>query len=484
MPRKASSRKASKNKRSVTRRPSGNKKRSHTRRRRNGGEVIGAGGYGCVLSPPLRCEGEPSRPDAATTVSKLMETDDALQELEEINEVIERIKEIPDYKEYTLLDGVRSCKPDVDDIKMEDTFGKGCHNVRMLQQGYYDDDRMLILQMPKGGTPVNEYIEKGLYRNEDGLSYFMRGMADLLTGLIVPMNNVGVYNQDVKDQNILVAEDATVRLIDWGMTTINKNGNAPITDYKAGDEEAKNWFHRMPMFNEPLSAILMFAEKDDYDIPGKWYFSSLFRKCQSNKLNKDNAYKLVDKYLRELSDDDDDGLPAHISYMFSSLESAIKVLQKNSVLDQSVTLQSVIGDYVIKVFDGFNKREEGTSSPVPDADKFLSCYYHNIDLWGWAMSFMPILGKEKLPGLVFEDTEAFSVPVAKLIVYLFTEGAVRLDAGHMIELIKKPITISGEPYEMPAAIKGGRGRKLKLSKHKKTSHKRTSHLKKTRKHRK
>ena len=250
-----------------------------------------------------------------------------------------------------------------------------------------------------------------------------------------------------------------------------------------GDEEAKNWFHRMPMFNEPLSAILMFAEKDDYDIPGKWYFSSLFRKCQSNKLNKDNSYKLVDKYLKELSDDDD-GLPAHISYMFSSLESAIKVLQKNSVLDQSVTLQSVIGDYVIKVFDGFNKREEGTSSPVPDADKFLSCYYHNVDLWGWAMSFMPILGKEKLPGLVFEDTEAFSVPVAKLIVYLFTEGAVRIDAGHMIELIKKPITISGEPYEMPAAIKGGRGRKLKLSKHKKTSHKKTSHLKKTRKHRK
>jgi len=225
----------------------------------------------------------------------------------------------------------------------------------------------------------------------------------------------------------------------------------------------------------------MFDKKDDYDIPGKWYFSSLFRKCQSNKLNKDNAYKLVNKYLKELSDDDDDGLPSHISYMFSSLESAIKVLQKNSVLDQSVTLQSVIGDYVIKVFDGFNKREEGTSSPVPDADNFLSCYYHNIDLWGWAMSFMPILGKEKLPGLVFEDTEAFSVPVAQLIVYLFTEGAVRLDADHMIELIKKPITISGEPYEMPA-IKGGR--KLKRSKHNRTSHKKASHLRKTRKHRK
>ena len=444
--------------------------------------MIGEGGYGCVLSPPLRCEGEPSRPDAATTVSKLMEADDALQELEEINEVIERIKNIPDYKEYTLLDGVRSCKPDIDDIKMEDTFGKGCHNVRMLQQGYFDDDRMLILQMPKGGTPVNEYIEKGLYHNEDGLSYFMRGMADLLTGLIVPMNNVGVYNQDVKDQNILVAEDATVRLIDWGMTTINKNGNAPITDYKAGDEEATNWFHRMPMFNEPLSAILMFAEKDDYDTPGRWYFSSLFKDYEANELNKDNAYELADQYLKELSDDD--GLPAHISYMFSSLESAIRVLQKNSVLNQSVTLQSVIGDYVVKVFEGFTKREEETSSPVPDADKFLSCYYHNIDLWGWAMSFMPILDKGKLPGLVFEDTEAFSVPVAKLIVYLFTEGAVRLDAGHMIELIKKPITISGEPYEMPATIKGGRGRKHKKVSHKRTSHKRTSHLKKTRKHRK
>jgi hypothetical protein len=233
----------------------------------------------------------------------------------------------------------------------------------------------------------------------------------------------------------------------------------------------------------------MFAEKDDYDTPGKWYFSSLFRMCKSNKLNKDNAYKQVDKYLKDLSDYDDDGLPGHIAYMFSSLESAIKVLQKNSVLDQSVTLQSVIGDYVIKVFDGFTKREEGTSEPVPDADKFLSCYYHNIDLWGWAMSFMPILDKKKLPGLVFEDTEAFSVPVAQLIVYLFTEGAVRLDAGHMIELIKKPITISGEPYEMPATIKGGRGRKLKRSKHRKTSHKKTTNkkttnLKKTRKQRK
>jgi hypothetical protein len=86
---------------------------------------------------------------------------------------------------------------------------------------------------------------------------------------------------------------------------------------------------------------------------------------------------------------------------------------------------------------------------------------------------------------VFEDTEAFSVPVAQLIVYLFTEGAVRLDAGHMIELIKKPITISGEPYEMPATIKGGRGRKLKRSRHRRTTkHKKTSHLKNTMKQRK
>ena len=87
-----------------------------------------------MLSPPLRCE-RTSCPDAATTVSKLMETDDALQELEEINEVMERIKNIPDYKEYTLLTVSGRVSRMLMTLRWRILFGKGCHNVRMLQQG-------------------------------------------------------------------------------------------------------------------------------------------------------------------------------------------------------------------------------------------------------------------------------------------------------------------------------------------------------------
>ena len=48
----------------------------------NGGKIIGAGGYGCVFRPPLKCKGKPRT--KKRMVSKLMTVKHAKNEYEEI----------------------------------------------------------------------------------------------------------------------------------------------------------------------------------------------------------------------------------------------------------------------------------------------------------------------------------------------------------------------------------------------------------------
>ena len=74
-----------------------------------GGKVIASGGFGCVFSPALKCQGETKR--AKNKISKLMTERHALQEYEEIDNIKQKLDVIPDYTDYFLLSDITICRP-------------------------------------------------------------------------------------------------------------------------------------------------------------------------------------------------------------------------------------------------------------------------------------------------------------------------------------------------------------------------------------
>ena len=75
-----------------------------------GGKVIASGGFGCIFSPALRCEGSKKR--EKNKISKLMTEKHTLQEYAEIEKVKSKLQHIPNYSDYFLVNDVTLCKPE------------------------------------------------------------------------------------------------------------------------------------------------------------------------------------------------------------------------------------------------------------------------------------------------------------------------------------------------------------------------------------
>ena len=77
-------------------------------RNRYGGEVIGAGGYGCVFKPALQCRNQKKR---TTGISKLSSNHDSNKEWDEFQFIKNYLEKIPNYEKYFLISGWSHCEP-------------------------------------------------------------------------------------------------------------------------------------------------------------------------------------------------------------------------------------------------------------------------------------------------------------------------------------------------------------------------------------
>jgi serine/threonine protein kinase len=175
--------------------------------------VLGEGGFGCVLSPALPCDGQ--RTDEAMDdgyVSKIMTEERAEEEVQSYKST--RMRQYDPKHEFTVGGPIRMCN--VRDSE-RDLIKTSC---RAFRHG----GEMRQIHYLNGGTELAELISNSTienYRGNPDYYYLPHELFPLFVPLIKGihvMNSRGYYHTDIKLQNILVRE-SILRLIDFGLAT-------------------------------------------------------------------------------------------------------------------------------------------------------------------------------------------------------------------------------------------------------------------------
>lgn len=397
---------------------------------KRGGAVIGIGGYGCVFSPPLPCKGSP-RP-SNDFVSKLMERKNAEDEMKEIARVKKILEKIPDASRYFSVSNVEMC--DIGGLTDKDLEGMDCgpidvRKVRSDLQKTGADPSVALLQQPNLGVTLSKYVVGGGAKDMNGLYEVFQNMNSLLLNGIIPMNELGVYHEDLKNDNILV-KDGIPRIIDWGFIVVNTRGpirdaSTRLTIAPAGTNPVMRSY---VMYNQPLAATYFYSIAWDGDTSGE------LKEELEEGLDKNDLNLAITKSLAALEDE------GHFGYLRHNLLKPAMAILKDAGVTEFGPIQPSSQVVFIKYLERLNAEYISMAgSKTIDHDKIYRDFYSNVDKWGWAITFGSLLGKP-IPWMSSSDYKQMQVGVAKLIYYLFTDGAIRLDPARMTKFIDEAVS--------------------------------------------
>jgi serine/threonine protein kinase len=374
-----------------------------------GGKVLASGGFGCVFSPALKCQGVKKRED--NKISKLMTERHATEEYEEINNIKEKLKDIPDYQDYFLLKDINICKPAKLTKKDIINFKTKC--TALPKDGITKDninyslDKVMVLNMPNGGIPVDDFIyEKGSFKKIRNVNI---SLMDLLVYGIVPMNQHNIYHCDIKDSNVLVDDNdfkLKVRLIDWGLSTeyIPKQ-NSPFPS---------TWRNRPFQFNVPFSVIIF---SDDFVEMYMKYIN------EGGKINEDSLRPFVIDYIHYWIKERG---PGHYRYineimhmLFSEEINNVSDSNKDTIIETDFTML-YITNYIINILVHFTKfRKNGTLNLREYLD---NVFVKIVDIWGFITIYLPLLDflYKNFDNLTDNEHEIYNLIKYMFIKYLYS----------------------------------------------------------------
>ena len=350
-------------------------KRSDTRksRRTNGGNALASGGYGCIFSPALKCVNT-KRESGKQQVSKLMLTDYAELEYNEVSNLKKILSAVPENEKYFLLHDITMCKPDIISEDDLDNFNSKCTSLQKRYDIKLDNinqslDKLRIINMPNGGITINEKASK---TEMSELNDVNKSLVKLLKNGIVPMNKLNVFHCDVKDTNILIDGDYNSVLIDWGFAFAKKGNRIP-----------KMLKRRPFQYNLPLSVIL---------------FSDEFNKMAVELKDKKQAEDIVTKYKEK---------QGHYEYI-NNMVCLIKG-EKDIVAGEKRYTFPFAVDFIYDVLRRFSPGN--VFDPV---DYYNSEFIHNVDLWGFIVTYLPLIKRSEKFNVLFEN-------------HLFKNGRINID---------------------------------------------------------
>jgi len=346
---------------------------SRKNRKTKGGNALASGGYGCIFSPALKCANS-KHGNGMQQVSKLMLTDYAELEYNEAKNLKKILSVVPDNEKYFLLHDITMCKPDIIPPEDLDNFTNKCTSLQKRYDIKLDNinqslDKLRIINMPNGGMTINEKASKS---EMSELNDIHKSLTSLLKNGIVPMNKLNIFHCDVKDTNILIDGDYNSVLIDWGFAFAKKGNRIP-----------KMLKRRPFQFNLPLSVIL---------------FSDEFNKMAVNLRDKKQAEDIVTKYKEK------QGHYEYINNMLCLLKG-----EKDLVAgEQRYTFPFVV-DFIHDILRRFSPGNVFNAT-----EYYNSEFIHNVDLWGFIVTYLPLVKRSEKFKVLFEN-------------HLFKSGRINID---------------------------------------------------------
>jgi serine/threonine protein kinase len=164
---------------------------------------IGEGTYGCVYYPPLKCKQQCNEDKCNVGVSKLMKSNAAYDELNMFN-LVSRLDQSYVVTKPILCEV--SDEEDISDCAIEWETG----------------DAAALLIYDHLGVDMIAYLKSF---DIDDLAKFLLNFTIIFYALI-DMEKKGIIHQDIKPENIMVTEDLSMKLIDYGLMMDVK---APLT---------------------------------------------------------------------------------------------------------------------------------------------------------------------------------------------------------------------------------------------------------------
>ena len=348
-----------------------NKLISSTKKNRNkvGGEVIGAGGFGCVFEPALRCNNTNLR---SKGISKLSSKGDSIIEWQRLELAETVIRLIPNYQNYFLINDITKCQPN----ELSSNDKKGFDKCSFLTKEFNITEKNInnnlqnldIINMPYGGKSLNDII---MY-NTISIEHINTLLINLLINGIIPMNNLRLFHFDIKADNLLY-KDNYIRVIDFGEIGLSTSNQIIPT----------NLYNRGIQFNSPFSRIL-FSNKFDLQLDTFLKNNNLdqnspmlFNKLQAFILEYYNYYKT---YVGE----------GHVLYLSLYILKDIFKLNNHQVPEANL-LDNLISIYCAKIlmkYVDFKTRKFDKNS------YFLEVYSKNVDVYGLIMGYVPFIVRQ------------------------------------------------------------------------------------------
>lgn len=357
-----------------------------------GGKAIGAGGFGCVFYPALKCENTKKR--SKNKITKLLNIKHANEEYEEIKLITPFLKNIPNYSDFFLIDDIELCKPH--NITSKDLIGvnEKCNNIiesitkskesssnvdkaETLNKELY---KYKIINMKYGGITIGQYVDK--YIISDTTITLLKSLSNLLLNGIIPMNKLEIYHGDIKESNVLVNVKETAlnpRLIDWGLTII----------YSVPTSVPIRWTNIPLQFNVPFSNIM---------------FSNMFQQNLNKFMNEKpinkslvNCEEFIKIFLKKIIKR---GHHSYIQYIFCI------------IFDSKSEYENIIINYIASIiFLYLADRQKMDITWL--MDYLITIYKHNLDIWGFVMIYLPFL--EKIHTLIYKHSKQLTPSVLSCV---------------------------------------------------------------------
>jgi hypothetical protein len=391
-----------------------------------GGKVIASGGFGCVFSPALKCEGS-STSRGKNRISKLLTKKHALDEYNEIQIFKKQLDKIPNYQNYFLIDDFDICKPaklNKSDLVNFKTKCSALPKDKITQENINTSlDKVFALNMPNGGLPIDDFLLKNnSYKNIVKLN---NTLIKLLNNGIIPMNKNNIYHCDIKDSNILIDNSSNLkaRLIDWGLST----------EYVANIEQPfpKTWRNRPFQFNVPFSIIIfsdLFFDK----------YSKYIK--EGGKINPESLKPFIIEYIYLWLKERGTGHYSYINQiMFMLFSNELDDIDQNSkekLIESEFTLPYIY-NYIIEVLINFtNFREDGTLNLRIYLD---TVFIKIVDIWGFIISYLPIFSAlfENYENLNEMELELFEALKKIFIKYLYSPRITPINETELTNELKE-----------------------------------------------